>query len=170
MLADSNYHFLLAIQDGLAVGFAIVRVLNAGSAALLEYMAVSPSHRGRGIGRKIFIATTHALNAPPLIFLIEVESDREQFPDRALRTGRKNFYRSFGAREISNLNWIMPPVHASLPPAMELMTLGLTASSVSKNQLRKWLTLIYIEVYGQAQIDSRIHEMITNLPNEIQLV
>jgi GNAT superfamily N-acetyltransferase len=170
MLASEHYHFLLAETDGYAAGFAIVRVLHGGDASLLEYMAVVPSRRGQGLGRKMFLATAGALGAPPRTLLIEAESDRVDSPDRGLRMRRKQFYRSLGAREFEGLRWIMPPVAAALPPAMEMLVLTESATPVRREMLRQWLTDIYVEVYEQSADDPRIDTMLADLPDEVRLI
>ncbi|QEE27764.1 GNAT family N-acetyltransferase [Terriglobus albidus] len=170
MLSVEEYYFLLATENEVTVGFAIVRVLSGGTAALLEYMAVAPSERRRGIGGQIVLAAARAANAPSVTLLLEVESDRIEDEDRLLRTRRKQFYRSLGARELCDLNWIMPPVIATLPPPMEMMALGKIVSSVPRHQVQQWLTEIYVDVYEQSADDPRIEAMVRELPGEVRFV
>lgn len=170
MLAVEQYYFLLATEREVTVGFAIARVLSGGAAALLEYMAVAPSQRRRGIGAQIVLAAARAVNSPPVALLLEVESDHLESPERLLRARRKQFYRSLGARELCELSWIMPPVTATPPPAMEMMVLASAANSVQREALRRWLVDIYVDVYGQSAHDLRIEAMMKGLPEEVGLI
>ncbi len=170
MFAVEQYYFLLATENEVTVGFAIVRVLSGGTAALLEYMAVAPSQRRRGIGGQIVLAAARAVNAPPVTLLLEVESDNVKSPDQSLRTKRKHFYRALGALELRNLSWIMPPVIATLPPAMEMMVLAPAVSTIRREELRQWLVNIYVDVYGQSADDPRIDVMLRELPEEVELI
>ncbi len=170
MLATEQYYFLLATKDEVTVGFAIVCVLSGGTAALLEYMAVAPSQRRRGIGGQIVLAAARAVDAPSVTLLLEVESDLIDDPDRLLRTRRKQFYRALGALELRNLSWSMPPVIAASPPAMEMMALSAIVDFVPRHQVRQWLTEIYVDVYGQSADDPRIDLMLRALPEEVELV
>jgi len=170
MLAVEQYYFLLATANDVTVGFAIVCVLSSGTAALLEYMAVAPSQRRRGIGAQIVLAAARAVNAPAVSLLLEVESDRIESSERVQRARRKQFYRSLGAREFSGLSWIMPPVTTTLPPAMEMMVLGPVASSIPREQLRQWLVDIYVDVYGQSADDPRIEAMVADLPEKVSFI
>ncbi|SNT38841.1 N-acetylglutamate synthase, GNAT family [Granulicella rosea] len=170
MLATAAYHFFLAQEDGLTAGFAIVRVLDGGDAALLEYMAVAPERRGHGLGGRIVLAVAQAIGAPPAVLLIEVESDRVEGPEREQRSRRKRFYRSLGARELQELGWVMPPVAATPPPAMEMLAFASVSGSVSRGRLRRWLTGIYVEVYGQRADDPRIGAMLAGLPDEVPIL
>jgi GNAT superfamily N-acetyltransferase len=169
MLATEGYHFLVAKEHGCLTGFMIVRALG-DSAALLEYLAVAPAQRGRGLGSRILLAAAEAITPPPLTLLVEVESDRKDAPDRAERTRRKRFYRSLGARELVNLGWIMPPVAAEPPPAMEMLAFATDATFIPKDQLRQWLTNIYVHVYGQSPDDPRLEAMLSDLPDEVTLL
>jgi len=169
MLATENYFLFLATEEGAPVGFAVARLLSGGSTALLEYMAVAHAQRERGLGRQIVLGTAHAVQAPLRTLLLEVESDRVDSPDRVLRTRRKNFYRSLGAREMQGLRWIMPPVTGTPPPAMEMMIFG-TENPVPRHQLRTWLTDIYVDVYDQSADDPRIDSMLNSLPDEVRLI
>jgi len=170
MLAVEDYYFLLATENEITVGLAIVRVLRDGTAALLEYMTVVPSQRRRGIGGQIVLAAARAVNAPPVTLLLEVESDRIKSPDQSLRARRKQFYRMLGALELRDLSWIMPPVIATPPPAMEMMVLAPAVSSIRREKLRQWLVNIYVDVYGQSADDPRIDVMLRDLPEEVELI
>ena len=170
MLAVDEYHFFLATEYEVTVGLAIVRVLSGGTAALLEYMAVAPLQRRRGIGGQIVVAVARAVDAPSTTLLFEVESDRIEDPDRLLRTRRKQFYRALGAQELRNLSWIMPPVIETPPPAMEMMVLAPAAGFVRKEELRQWLRNIYVDVYEQSAADPRIDVMLRDLPEEVELI
>ena len=170
MLATEQYYFLLAMEGDITVGFAIARVLSGGTAALLEYMAVVPSQRRRGIGGQIVLAAARAVNAPPLTLLLEVESDRIEDLDWLQRARRKQFYRALGALELRNLTWIMPPVIATPPPAMEMMVLASGISFVRREELRQWLVSIYVDVYGRSADDPSIDVMLSGLPQEVELI
>lgn len=169
MLATEGYSFFLAVVNEAVVGFAIVRALS-GDALLLEYMAVAQDQRRRGFGKRIVLAISEAVHAPQKTLLLEVESDHVESPDRALRTRRKSFYRSLGAKEIANLSWVMPPVMSTPPPPMEMLAFAGAASVISRDQVRQWLSSIYVHVYGQRGNDPRIHTMLANLPEKVLLV
>ena len=166
MLANERYHFLFATERERSIGFAIVCELSGGAAALLEYIAVAPNSRGRGLGQRMFLAAAKAVCA----LLIEVESDRAEGSDRFWRMRRKRFYRSLGARELQSLSWIMPPVMATPPPPMEMMVLATGANTIALDQLRQWLVSIYVDVYGRSRNDRRLDTMLSVLPDEVQLV
>ncbi|MBQ9941630.1 MAG: GNAT family N-acetyltransferase [Christensenellaceae bacterium] len=76
------------LPDGEFAGLAIM-VVHRGI-ALLDYFAVSPALRGKGVGSQAL----HALMARYKgdIFLLEIETTLAPAEDAAIRLSRKNFY------------------------------------------------------------------------------
>src|SRR5450432_2393011 len=111
MIEAPEYHVWVAKAGGLVRGFSILFVPAAGGFALLEYMAVAPDQRNHGLGAELFRRTVaHAVTPEgrPLPVLLEVDSDREDASDRALRTRREGFYRRLGCLRIAGLRYLMP--------------------------------------------------------------
>lgn len=96
MVSKPNYRLLLAEDDHSLVGFSIVFVAGDDSFGLLEYMAVDKSHRGGGVGSKLFeetVAATHRSHGA-IPILLEVDSDREPSPDQVQRRRRDSAART----------------------------------------------------------------------------
>ena len=171
MLARTEYMFLAAIMNERVAGFAIAIALLGSDAALLEYMAVDEPHRGRGIGEALFHAVSGWPGIADRVLLIEVDSDREDSAEHEERARRKRFYRKFGARELAELRYIMPPVAAAVPPPMELLVYRRELPpSIEKHRVRAWLEACYVQVYGAAAADPRIHEMLAICEEYVALV
>ena len=181
MLARPDYRFWISQHEKQIVAFAIVHISSLHRIALLEYMAVHPDLRGRGLGRGLLEHLLPRLRAAQRSLVIEVESDKPATPDRSLRTRRKQFYLSFNARQIAGLAYLMPQVSTGTPPPMDLLvclaqpSLAESSSSPSlhtlaKPILRSWLTGIYVEVYGQSSADPRLVDMLATLPDTITLL
>ncbi len=83
------------LQDGMFAGFAAT--VNGYDLILLDYLAVSPNHRGRGIGSAALVQLL-AQYGDKGVF-VEIESTREETPDQELREHRKKFYLSSGMEE-----------------------------------------------------------------------
>lgn len=169
MLAAPGYQFLLALENEMTAGFAIVCLLQGTGVAMLEYMAIEPARRMRGLGRQLVAAIMASLELPKRVLLLEVESDRVPSPDRDTRTRRKRFYRAMGAREVEGLRWLMPTVADAPPPPMEWMIFA-AAHGVRREDLRRWISSIYVEVYRQRSDDPRIDEMLAALPPEVRFL
>ena len=93
--------------------------------------------------------------------LIEVDSDKEPSPLRDENSRRKRFYRNLGCREVASLDYVMPPVTAHAPPAMDIMAFGRPLpKAITKFQLLEWLQSIYVNEYGLQATDIRIEQML----------
>ena len=172
MVQSSGYFFLVAKQQDSVVGFSISLCFHQSNACLLEYMAVSPAHRGQGIGASLFMYTAKTGEIAQRYMLAEVDLDKALSHSRSDESRRKMFYRRLGCREVEGLSYIMPPVSATVqPPAMELLVFkpGLPRF-VTKSCLRSWLQSAYTQVYHQAADDSRIDSMVRELPDKIRLL
>jgi len=171
MIMRSEYYFLVASINKIVIGFSITICFLESDAALLEYMAVAPGRRGRGVGQFLFKETVKFEEISERCILIEVDSNKVESKDKSDRTRRKNFYRRLGCREIGGLSYIMPSVSNSMPSAMDILVYGHKLPDIiEKRYLRNWLESCYIQVYGMAAGDSRIKVMIENLPDNLQLI
>jgi ribosomal protein S18 acetylase RimI-like enzyme len=162
MIERPEYFFLAAIEDSAVVGFAIAIALVDSDAALLEYLAVDRARRGMGIGASLFHATAAWPGLCGRSLLVEVEAE-------AART--KKFYRQLGARQIEGLAYQMPPVSSAQPPAMDMLVCAeQLPDALEKVRVRGWLEACYLQVYGVAADDARIHSMVGTLPHRIRVI
>lgn len=80
------------LEEGRFLGFAAT--MNSPDLVMLDYLAISEKHRGRGIGTA---ALTQILKTYAHIpFLLEIESPYEPGLDQVLRQKRKQFYVNCG--------------------------------------------------------------------------
>lgn len=171
MIEDPAYHFLTISESDVVLGYSIAACLQDCDACLLEYMSVDRAHRGKGIGQFLFGHTARSNQLADRILLIEVESDKKDSADRAIRTRRKAFYRRLGCREIPFLNYLMPKVSTGTLPSMDWMVYrGSLPRTIAKAKLRQWLQSCYTQVYSQASDDPRIESMLHGLPDDLPLI
>jgi GNAT superfamily N-acetyltransferase len=183
MIEAPEYHVWVAKAGGLVRGFSILFVSAAGGFALLEYMAVAPDQRNHGLGAELFRRTVEHAVTPEgrkLPVLLEVDSDREDASDRAIRTRREGFYRRLGCLRIAGLRYLMPLAGEGSPPEMDLLIyisepLGRLArsevprSEVTRSQVKRWLETIYTDVYHCSPDDPRLAQMVAGLPDPVLL-
>lgn len=162
MAARSSHCVIAALLERIPVGFYAVY---DGGIALLEYLAVDEATRGRGIGARLYEAARDAVTGRPL--LIEVESDRENTPERQARARRIAFYRRLGCRRIGDIEFIMPLAGSGPPPKLDLLIDAYAPASVPAAELGAWLSEIYEAVYGCRRGDPRLAYMLANLPAEV---
>jgi len=171
MVAQPEYSFLAAVENGTVVGFSIAANLRDTEAALLEYMAMAPHQRGRGIGAWLFRETVAQPHLVGRFLLVEVDSDRTKSSDNAERTRRKAFYRRLGAKEVDGLRYRMPRVSSATPPPMELLVFREKLPAfIEKSCARSWLQSCYAQVYGMPTESPQIEAMLVGLPERVALV
>ena len=147
---DRRYRFMVAERGTVVVGFAILFVpADAGDAALLEYLAVADTARGTGVGTRLARRCLSLATGPLLVEIDTADPDAGR---------RRAFYERLGFRAVIGLQYKLP-----LPGAgpMGLMVAGTAAAGRVK--LRRWISAIYNEVYGQDRDDPRIADMVGGL-------
>lgn len=83
-------------ENGRFLGLATT--VNGGDLILLDYFAVRKSCRGRGIGTRAMARLLEKYHDRG--FFVEIESTKEDCPDRENRLKRKRFYLSCGLEEL----------------------------------------------------------------------
>lgn len=171
MIQDASYFFLAGLRSESVVGFAIIRAFDGSDAALLEYLAVARGCRDHGIGSALLRQIMNLDSLSSRFLLAEVDSDRKRSAEQAECTRRKRFYGRLGWKEIDQLEYIMPPVSDTSPPAMDMLVYSRALPAwIERERLRQWLECCYDEVYGQHADDPRIREMTSRLPAQLQLI
>jgi GNAT superfamily N-acetyltransferase len=173
MIDAPEYRVWVAKAGSLVRGFTILFVPAAGGFALLEYMAVALDQRNHGLGAELFRQTTEQAVPPgerPLPVLLEVDSDREASSDRALRTRRERFYRRLGCLRIAELRYLMPLAGDGSPPEMDLFVYTAEPlGRLARSEVRRWLEIIYRDVYHRSPDDPRLAQMVAGLPDPVLL-
>ena len=174
MVRAPEYRVWVTKSASRVTGFSILFLPPAERFALLEYMAVAPEQRNRGVGSQLFQQTvkravTPEGRAPPI--LLEVDSDREACGDQHIRARRQQFYRRLGCLRVSGLHYILPLSGQGPAPEMDLMVYSAEPlRQVPKTELERWLRTIYRDVYHSPSNDPRIAQMLQNLSDPVQLV
>jgi hypothetical protein len=165
MILSPCHQVVAAGCSASVAGFFILYV--GHEIALLEYLATDERLRGRNLGSALYRAAKAAARDLPM--LVEAESDRELSADRDLRARRIGFYRRLGCRRIEVFNFILPLPGLGEPPQLDILVDGMDGSSIDAGLLARWLTEIYVGVYGCAPDDPRLREMIGLLPPTLEL-
>jgi GNAT superfamily N-acetyltransferase len=173
MIDAPEYRVWVAKAGGLVRGFSILFVPAAGGFALLEYMAVAPDRRNHGLGAELFRRTVERAVTPGqrlLPVLLEVDSDREDASDRAIRTRRERFYRRLGCLRIAGLRYLMPLAGEGSPPEMDLLVYKAEPfGPLPRSEVERWLDTIYRDVYHCSPDDPRLAQMVAGLPDPVLL-
>jgi GNAT superfamily N-acetyltransferase len=153
---------------GHVTGFSILYLPPADRFALLEYMAVTPERRNRGLGSALFQQTVVRATSLPIV--LEVDSDREASADREMRTRRQQFYRRLGCVRVAGLHYILPLPGQGPVPEMDLLLYSAEPlRQLSKHDLERWLRTIYRDVYRCSVDDPRIAQMLHDVSDPVRL-
>ena len=173
MIGAAEYRVWVAKAGGRVRGFSILFVPAAGGFALLEYMAVAPDQRNRGLGAELFRRTVEHAVTPGgrgLPVLLEIDSEREASGDQAIRTRRERFYRRLGCLRLAGLHYFMPLAGEGAPPEMDLLVYSAEPlGRLGRSELRSWLETVYQSVYRCSPDDPRLERMVAELPDPVLL-
>jgi GNAT superfamily N-acetyltransferase len=154
-LATPAYRLLTKYQQDHLLAFAILFMPPASNFALLEYLAVDPNRRGKGLGANLLLCAARQSHGRPLLAELETASNG---PDAHRR---QQFYSRCGFRPIDGLQYQLPLT--GNPPPMELWIRQQAFASIPRSQLADWLTTIYTDVYGYPADDRRLGQMLRSM-------
>lgn len=173
MVRAPENRFWIMKGAGRVKGFSILFLPTAERFALLEYMAVAPEWRNRGLGSALFKQTVERAASPErpsLPILLEVDADRQAGGDHQTRARRQQFYRRLGCVRISGLHYILPLSGEGPAPEMDLMVYSAAPlRELPKTELERWLRTIYRDVYRCSADDPRIMRMLRDVSDPVRL-
>jgi len=172
MLHSPNYTIFTSKIETKTVGFCIIFHSKQTSFYLLEYMAIDATQRNLGLGSKLFLnaimQTFSNYGIKPI--LIEIDSPEVKSEEQEQREKRERFYKKLGCRKIDTFDYILAIQNHKIAPPMELLVYHSGMQNILKPQLKEWLEDIYTLVYGCAKDDERIDEMLSHVPQILNLI
>lgn len=164
MVMREDYRVVAMKAGEEVVGFFVVFLSLNQEVGLLEYMGTARQVRNQGLGGEMFRKAAEIAGERPL--LAEVDSEREDSPDREIRRRRKSFYFRQGCQQVEGLDYLMPRVGDSKPPVMDLLYHWKGCSTAPSDELiRRWIKTVYAEVYQRPRDDPGIEWMMNGLTN-----
>lgn len=163
LVTQPEYEVLVARRDGVVAGFAILMFPSTREFWLLEYMAVDRTRRSSGLGAALLRAANDAgarrLPGAPGVLEVDRQDARVAKGNEVAR--RLQFYARQGCRTVDGLIYELPLEAGGTPPAMQLLVQGLDeVDAVPVDTVKRWLTTLYVEVYGCDASDPRIESML----------
>lgn len=130
---DPRFTFHVISHDGIPAG--LITIWNLGLARYVEHFAISPSMRGRGIGREAISKVITASGAP-VVLEVEPASSGE------LARRRISFYTRAGLTAHHTFSYIQPPYAPGLPEV------PLTLMTSAPLPLLRLSSILHKEIYG----------------------
>jgi ribosomal protein S18 acetylase RimI-like enzyme len=176
-LANGELLCYLALVEDVMVGFAIVLPLDDLPIGFLEYLAVDPDHRNRGLGSRLMEHLRVALPEAPTTMqglLLEVEppsEDRGESEDSGeesrLRRRRIGFYERNGATVLDAARRYRAPDLSgtgTVPYWLMWLPLSNAAGPVPTGDLlRQYVTAILVCGYGLDEVDPLVSAVVDDL-------
>lgn len=116
---DKNYHLIASLNNNSVIGISLMYIFRSLNFGLLDYMAITPSYRGQGVGKKIFNFTFKKLssiisNGIGLLIEIQKENNLLNQQERTIRKKRIRFYNKLGVKFLDIVNYLLPPISPSI--------------------------------------------------------
>lgn len=150
---DKDYHLIASINNNLVNGISLMYVFRSLNFGLLDYIAIAPSFRNQGVGKKIFNFTFEklfSLNPDGIGLIMEIQKENSiNKLESTIRKNRIRFYSKLGVKLLEKVNYFLPPIHPeSKEEEMYLMikTIGKT-EYLSKEQIIEYIINIYHTIY-----------------------
>jgi GNAT superfamily N-acetyltransferase len=157
--AGDVLHVAAAMDGGVVVGGAMFSLLRRSGLGFVSYIFTAADTRGQGVGTWTYRRLVGALgadaaqNRQPLqgvIFEVEREELAETAGEREERIRRLRFFTRMGARILTGLDYLQPPLHAGdAPLRMHLLfdPAGSPEPLPSGDRVLSWITDAYDSIY-----------------------
>jgi GNAT superfamily N-acetyltransferase len=153
---DKNYHLIVSLNNNSVIGISLMYIFRSLNIGLLDYMAISPSFRGQGVGKEIFNFTFEKLcsiitNGIGLLIEIQKENNLLDLQEITIRKNRIGFYNKLGVKLLDKVNYLLPPIYPSNKEEVEEMYLLIKPIKeiyyLSKEQVIRYINIIYSTIY-----------------------
>jgi GNAT superfamily N-acetyltransferase len=171
---DENYHIFVALKDNSVVGISLMYIFRSLRIGLLDYMAVIPNYRRRGIGEELFKLTFEkfgSLVSNGIGLLMEIQRQNVlDSEENLVRKNRIRFYTRLGANVLEGVNYLLPPIRNGIEPEeMYLMIRPLgEVHHLSRASVVKYIRAIYSTIY-QYHDNTLLERTLQKLPTQIML-
>lgn len=171
---DENYHIFVAVKNNSVVGISLMYIFRSLRIGLLDYMAIIPNYRRRGIGEDLFKFTFEkfgSLVSNGIGLLMEIQRQNVLDSEESLvRKNRIRFYTRLGAKVLEGVNYLLPPVRNGIEAEeMYLMIRPLgEVHYLSRASVVKYIRAIYSTIY-QYHTNTLLERTLQKLPTRITL-
>ena len=159
----------VAMENTTVIGTMIIWDFDGTPFSFLDYLAVHPDYRGKGIGEFCMRIIQGELSESNKMMLIEVE-DPDYGEDRVNKVRRIRFYEKCGARWLANTPYILPPLDGTTTtPMLILIVARENVNRLEGAMIQSILRRVYRAVYGRAEDDQLLNSFINKIGDEIFL-
>ena len=150
---DNNYHLIASLNNNTVIGISLLYIFKSLNIGLLDYLAITPSFRGYGVGKELFNFTFEKFkkmdsNGIGLLLEIQKENVFDQ-QEKDTRKKRIRFYSKLGVKLLDKVNYLLPAIYPNaIEEEMYLMIKPIKKINyLSKDQVLRYISKIYHIVY-----------------------
>lgn len=135
----------------------------------LDYLAVSHTQRGKGLGGIFLQGFGESLRQTGRRFILECEDpDFGENPEQ--RERRIRFYLENGGAVLQNVPYFLPSFGGSQPIEMTLMVLpGKAGEQLPGAEVRQLICALYRDAYGRSETDETLQNILPKVPETVTL-
>lgn len=171
---DKNYHLYVSKENNSVIGISLMYTFKDLRFGLLDYIAVIPSYRGKGVGKDLFNFTLGKFGF--LVFngiglMMEIQKEKGMFPQESvIRKKRISFYTQLGSKMLVGVNYLLPPFLCGVEVEEMYLTIRPLRDirQLSKASIIGFVRAIYSTIY-QYPSDNLLHKISQEMPTKIML-
>ena len=169
-LEENINHIFGGFWQNQVVFIAVLHPLISTDFILLTYLGTQESFRGQGIGTEFIKYIVDVVSHDQKYLLLEVENP-ERGSEREKKARRMKFYQKLGARELKNVDYLLPPLSGDIPSEMKLIILPKYRDSyIEGNLVKQLIRQIYQEVYSRSEDDQLLKTFVETIPDSVELI
>jgi GNAT superfamily N-acetyltransferase len=171
---DVNYRLIATLNNNSVIGISLMCIFRSLNLGLLDYMAITSSFRGQGLGKKIFNFTFEkfvSIIPNGIGLLMEIQKENSIDKDEiAIRKNRIRFYSKLGVKLLDKVNYLLPAIHSGTKEEeMYLMIKPIgKIDYLSKELVIEHIRSIYHTIYKYYNNDL-LDRIASTMPKKIML-
>ncbi len=167
-----KYQVFVGFQQSTVVAFAFLYHFNNPKLILLDYIAVKPEFRTKGVGSQFLQELIKRLKLKQNRHYIIGEVENPEFGEnKEERRLRLEFYSRLGIKTVKRIKYILPPLSGTIPTDMLLMIHPTPKpGQYAKKTFVDLITELYVEKYNRAPDDELLKKIIMTIPEKIEYI
>lgn len=168
-LNSGKSRLFVGLIQGEVVLMSLLFNLPDSTFILLDYMAVSSKFRGKNIGSKFISYLSHMFKETNKYLIMEVENP-VYGDNKNERIKRIEFYKKNGAKLLTGVQYVLPPLDGKTTTEMSLMILPeYRNGKIGGAEVRELIIKIYKYVYNREYDDALLNSFINKISETIIL-
>lgn len=169
---EKLYQMFIGRLNDKVVFMALLYPLKNTNFILFDYMATDKKFRNKGIGIEYMKNVLRIFKKNTFNKYLILELENPKYGDnKEQRKRRVKFYKRFGAKELKNVRYVLPPLSGGNPTEMILMVLpGYNEGKIGGDLVKKLIIKIYKELYNRDENDGLLNSFIHEINNFIELI